>query len=279
MGKLKKDLLGEYRTGKRWLAYDILRSAGWLSRLRCFPDFSTAADWCRAKSGSEGIFRIRVLAEVLARLNTVWPRQYTATEMETLNDLVECGPISSYKESIPLTLGLLRQRYFPVLWRSMLEPLKAVQTYYVVSRRWNWPGKPGVRVLGSYPDFGCSIVNFKKATRRQLADEELLLAGGIFEKADLTVRELLLADGVIVFYRSAAAEPGQRENWEPEIAQEHDPTVAVIAQRPYFAGYDRQYGRINFFDGGLRRVKPGGNWLRLDLEYFNFDGRDIFAGL
>ncbi len=240
-------------------------------------DYSEAADWCKAKSGRLGIFRIRVLAEVLSGLNRVSSPQFTAAEMETLNDLVECRPISSYKKLIPLTLGLLRQRCFPVLWRSMLEPLNAVQTYYVVSRRWNGPGKPGVRVSGSYPDFGYSIVMFKKAIRCRMADEELLLAGDIFEKADLTARELLPADGVILFYRSAAAEPGEEGNREPEIGQEHDPTVALIAQKPYFAGYDRQHRRINFFDGRLKRAEPGCECLQLDFEYFDFDGRDIFA--
>jgi hypothetical protein len=276
MDKLKKNLVGEYRAGSRWLAYDTLKSTGWLGRLRCFPHFSTAAEWCRTKSGREGIFRIRALAEVLAALNGVRSREYTAAEMETLLDLVERRPISSYKASIPLTLGLLRQRYFPVLWKSMLEPLSVVQTYYIVNRQWNGLGKWGAKVLGSYPDFGCSIVTFKKAIRSQLADQELLMVGGIFEKADLTARELLPADGVILFYRSAAAKPDQEGNWEPEIQQMYDPTEAMMVQTAYFAAYDGRHRRIIFFDGGLRRAELGNYWMRLDLEFFDFDRMDIF---
>jgi hypothetical protein len=279
MDKLRKNLSGEYRACRRWLAYDILQNTGWLGRLRCFADYSAAEAWCKAKSGKEGIFRIRVLAEVLAGLNGVRQTEYTAAERETLCDLVNCRPIFSYKKSVQAELGMLRQRYFPVLWRSVLEPLSVIQTYLIMSRRGNGAGKGRVRILNTYPSFVCAMVNLKKATWVQLPDEELLLAGCFREKVDVKAGELAPADGVVVLYRSGAYVSGEGKDCEREIQQVRDPTEAFVIQMPYFARYDRPNGRIIFFDGYLRRVEPGIDSLRLDLEYFDFDWRDIFADL
>jgi hypothetical protein len=280
MDKLKKKLSEEYRAGRRWLAYDIIKSAGWVGRLRCFADYSEAADWCKAKSAKEGVFRIKVLAEVLAGLNGVRPAGYTDVERQILCDLVSRRPIASYKKSIPPGVGLLRWRYFPVLWNAVVDPLTAVETYQIIGRRECEPGKVKVRVLSSYSELGMAFLDLQRRIDEvKKIDEEWLLVGLLTGNACPATPDLAPAGGVIVFFRSAAPLGQETVEGIPDIVQVNDPTEAVMVQVPYFARYERQHGRINFFDGGLRRVKPGMDSWRLDLEYFDFDWRDIVGEL
>jgi hypothetical protein len=275
--KLKKKLSVEYRAGRRWLAYDILKSDGWLGRLQCFADFSTATDWCRAKCGEEGIFRIRVLAEVLAGLNGILPTAYTPADRQTLCELVSRRPITSNSGNVSVETGLFRQRHFPVLWSTILEPLRVVQAYHIVSRSFTETGKVTVRMMGAYMDFGRAMRVFWQAYRVQQPSEELLLAGSFHKNVDLTARELVPADGVVLFYRSPVGIVDREA--KAEVEQVNDPTMAVVVRTAYFAGYDRQRGQINFFDGGLKRAEPGMVAERLDLEYFDCDSGDIFEGI
>jgi hypothetical protein len=265
MDELKNKLSGEYWSGKRWLVYDMLKPAGWLNQLHFFTDYSEAAAWCKAASGKNGVFRIRVLAEVLAGLNGVWKTRYTPDERRSLYNQLIHRPVSSFKKTIPLELGLRRNRYFPVLWNSELNPLSVVKTWQVISKRQDGQRTSRTQVLGSFPEFGKSMLAFMKAIRTAppLA-EELLLAGQLEDAVN------------ILFYRFGRAVVAAGLDFEPEIEQVNDPTQPLILESPYFACYDRPRGMIGFYDGGLRLVKPGKDRCSLDLEYFDFEDKEIF---
>jgi len=264
MEKLKNKLSGEYWCGKRWLVYDSLKLAGWLGRLRFFSDYSEAVAWCKAANGKNGVFRIRVLAEVLAGLNGVWQKPYTSDEKRWLAHKLVYRPVSGYKKAIPLEVGLREHRYFPVLWNFEMKPLSEVKTWQVIRRRQEDRYKCRTQVVGSFPDFGRAMIAFMKAVRKMpLSADELLLAGQL--EAD-----------TILFYRFVSAGLGAAPEFEPEIEQINDPTEPVILQSPYFASYDRPHEMIHFYDGGLRKVEAGKDRCWLDLEYFDFEGTEIF---
>jgi hypothetical protein len=265
MDEIKTRLSGEYWSGKRWLVYDILKSAGWLSGLRFFTDYSEAAAWCKTASGKNGVFRIRVLAEVLAGLNRVWKTRYTPEERRSLYNQLIHRPVSSFKKTIPLEVGLRRNRYFPVLWNSELNPLSAVKTWQLIGKRQEGQRSSRTQVLGSFPEFGKSMVAFMNAIRKMpLLGEELLLAGQLEDSAS------------ILFYRFGRAVLAAALDFDPEIEQINDPTQPLMLEWPYFACYDRPHGMLGFYDGALRRIEPGKDRCTLDLEYFDFEDRRIF---
>ena len=277
MEPVKKRLSAEYRAGARWLAADVSKRAGWLARLRCFEEYSAAAAWCRARTAKDGVFRIRVLAEVLAGMNGLRVSVFTGAEGRVLRELIGRRPISTYIASIPLEMGLARQRWFPVVWSSVLEPLSVVRAYQIVSRGFTGTGKLTVRVLGAYPDFRSAMRVFSRAIRGQRPSEEVLLAGAICEHVDFSARELAVEDGVLVFYRSPVGLFDR--SGVDAIEQVNDPTTELVIRTAYFAGYDRVRGRLNFYDGRLRRVEPGMEAERIDLAYFDFDGSELFEEL
>jgi hypothetical protein len=273
MEKLKNKLSGEYWCGKRWLVYDSLKLAGWLGRLRFFSDYSEAVAWCKAASDKNGVFRIRVLAEVLAGLNGVWQKPYSSDEKRQLAHRLQYRPVSGYKKAIPLQVGLREHRYFPVLWNFEMKPLSGVKTWEVISGRRDGQDKCRTQVVGSFPDFGRAMIAFMRAIRKvSVLGPEVQLIGRL-EATDMGTPGLVTE---ILFYRFVSAGLGPAPEFEPEIEQINDPTEPVILQSPYFASYDRPHEMIHFYDGGLRKVEAGKDRCWLDLEYFDFEGNEIF---
>ncbi len=254
MEELKRKLSGQYRSGCRWLVYDTRRSSGWLDRLYCFAGYSGAVAFSRAKSGREGVYRILVLSDTLAGLNGVRPATATPAERLRLHEQLAVRPISGYTEAVPLESGLLRQKYFPVLWNRWLDPLIAVDSYQLIHQCKRDGGKTRMRVLDSVAHFTMAVTCFMAAARRVHAPgEERLLIGRLFGEPDLRDGDQV-PEGVLVFYRS---KPGGSDG-KGVIEQVHDPVQHVMVRVPYFAGYDRRHGVIAFYDGMLKRVQPLG---------------------
>jgi hypothetical protein len=272
---MKKKLSCQYRAGGRWLVYDILRGAKWLKRVCCFSGYGGAAAWCKARSGREGVFRIRVLAEVLAAINGMRLPQPTVAERQLLSELLGRRPVTAYKEAIPVELGLLRQRYFPVVWNRWLDPLRAVSTFQLLCRSEIGGGKTNIRVRDSFGDFSVAVTAFAANVRQESATGgEWLLAGAIEGKIGVTDGEELLESGMLVFYRSKLGIQGCSGM---SIEQVHDPVDQILVRTPYFASYDRQHGLIRFYDGMLKVVRPGERREVMDFSFFDFDCADIFS--
>jgi hypothetical protein len=271
---LKKKLSCQYRAGCRWLAYDILRGSGWMKRIYCFAGYGGASAWCKARSGREGIFRIRILSDVLSAMNGRRLAEPTVADRHLLRDLLEARPMSGYKEAIPLDAGLLQQKYFPVLWNRWEDPLRVVYPYQLLCLT-GAVGEPArIRVKGSFEYFKAAVASFMAVARQTPASGgEWLLVGIMHGAAKLRDGEVLPDNGVVVFYRSG---PGNAECSKMNIEQVHDPAEPVLIRTPFFASYDRQHRVIRFYDGMLKVVQPGRYLDIMDLGWFDFDCGAIF---
>lgn len=275
MDKLKRKLSGEYWSGKRWMAYDILKGAGWVQGMRFFAEYAAAVAWCRDASGARRVFRIRVLAEVLAGMNGVWQRAFTEEEKETLRNLLERSPLTPFKTEVPLEVGLQRHKYCPAWFNTRIEPVKAVKTWIVMLRGVGGQGRVKATVVSAYSDFGPAMIRFMKAVGiSPSAQEELLLVGQLEEKANWAAVEWRPEDGIVLFYRWRCG-----EDRGSEVEQINDPTHAICVRSPYFVSFDRVHGLILFFEGGLRRTDPGKETLALELDWFDFEEKPIFDQL
>jgi hypothetical protein len=278
MDVVKRKLSREYWAGRRWLAYDTLRSAGWLNRLRCFTNYSSAAAYCKENSGINGIFRIRALVEVLAVLNGIRPDEPTSADREILAKLLATRPLTGYRRTISPLLGLLRQKYFPVFWNSRIDPLSAVGVYHIIRRRVNSGQQRAIRLLGSYGEFKEAVGSFASVVRRiHELDVELMLAGQVNGAALNLVQTWSAPEtGIIVFYRSVAEISGQSGKLVVDIEPVHDIDRTILIRTPLFASYNRHHRMILFYDGYLRRVQPGEVQTFVDFAYFDFDWKSIF---
>jgi hypothetical protein len=275
MDALKKKLSGQYRSGCRWLVYDTRMSNGWLDRVSCFAGYSGAAAFCRARSGREGIYRIRVLSDTLAGLNGVRAVEATSAERLRLQEQLAVRPLMGYSKVVSVETGLLRQKYFPVFWNRWRDPLSVVSSYQVISG--GGERKKRARVLGSYGGFPRAVAAFIAAVREAPAwSRELLLIGTMYGYAEVREGEDIPENGVIVFYRSGPGVTGNARGSVDGIEQLHDPVQPVQEQTPYFASYDRRQGVLRFFDELLKGARPGEGGARMELEYFDFEGNEIF---
>jgi hypothetical protein len=274
---LKKRLSAQYRSGNRWLVYDSLKNGGDPDGLLSFAGYTGAEAWCRAKRGA-GEYRIRVLSDTLAVMNGIRPVKPTDVERRLLRDLLANRPVTAYADTFPLETGLLRQKYFPCVWNRWLEPLHIVSRYQLIGR--GYTGQRKIRVMGSSYHFASAVTAFTSALRRDSPlEEERLLIGLMEGERELTDGDRLPDDGPIVFYRVRPQLAAESGDWAAAIEQVHDPAQPVQVKTAYFASYDRRHGQLLFFDGMLRKTRPGKMVERMDLAFFDFELTEIFTEL
>jgi hypothetical protein len=152
-------------------------------------------------------------------------------------------------------------RFYPVFWEKIVHPLAHVTQYAIVARqtglRIHW--RP-VKVFDNFTD---AIVAYTKV----ISNSQEFWFVGLHEPEYLTdlPETLSQTTKLIPFYRSipCRSEP-------PVVDQIHDPTVPITFRWAVFLRYHPGRAAFTFYDGALRRIKPGDETENIDLSIFYF---------
>lgn len=258
-----KWLADQFWAGKRWVVLETEAGIGGIQA--CYSDYRDAAAVCRTAAAAGKVLRVRVLGSLLKELNGVGRGIPGKEDIRQVGFAVGRYPIRLFASPANWEEELLFGNYYPVIWSKEMHPLLAVRQYFVaVDREGNLPSRRELYCTGEFPQAIRALKQFVRNRRDQ--NGTLLLIGQLWEGPfDCHRGEHQHPNNTITFYRT---------EWEDgrqlDIIQVHDPTQPIIQSLPMFVRFFAQRGELAFYDGKLKRIRPGDEPDFIDLSVFDF---------
>lgn len=272
---IRRFLSGQYWSGCRWVIIDRKKGIVKLA-IRCFADYLDADMFCRRRQVSSGNVHIRVLGSVLKKLNGIGERGYSAEERDRMRMTVKRYPVRALHMDEVGETELLSGNFYPFVWETVICPLIVIGRYLVIRKMET--GKVPYRICASALDFKGGLTLFRDTLRGcwgQPASLWLVGQAGdyIIDCRDTSVLEW---HDLVLLYKVDMNGFGQCDYRSAEIMQVHDPTNPWVRMTPVFARYNANKEALTFYDGLLRRVRPGEDLDFMDLRFFDFSKWAVF---
>lgn len=259
---VKKYLSAEFWAGCRWMVHVIP------SKIKCFVDFRDAAAYCAELSSVTKPIRIRILSSVLKGLNGIKSREILDDELAVVEEVIRRYPIQTlYKNRLAEELRL--ENFYPVLWQKVIHPLLETDKYFILRR----DQKGACRIVTTSQSFSHAIEEFAICAKvDKPGDGQFLLVGQIQNRLlDIEGRDLEKGGAGIVFYQTETKLDSRTLKGRLEISQVQDPVDPIVQSVPIFTRYDQRKDELVFYDGRLKKARPGEDIEFLDLRFFDFE--------
>ncbi|HVU98498.1 MAG TPA: hypothetical protein VHE34_24925 [Puia sp.] len=263
MDKSGKWLADQFWAGKRWVVLEA--GPGIVGIYGCYCDYADAAAVCKKTATVEKNLRIRVLGSFLKELNGCIRGRVEEEERQQVRFAISKYPVRLFASSANWEEELLQGNYYPMVWLKSMHPLLAVKKYIVVLDR---VGKlPGRRELYSTSEFPEAMLALEQFVSGRRAWNGALLLVGQLSDGPLNNHpgESKHSNSVIVFYRTEC-----RDAQHMGIVQVHDPSTPIKRDIPVFVRYFTRRRELAFYDGKLKRIRPGDEMDFIDLSVFDF---------
>ena len=284
---IRKWLSENFWQGHRWLCFKKNKLISNVGDLKCFDTFGEATNYCAITSSMSHTYKIRVLGDTLKLLNAglTWDR--TITSHNVLKEVLLRYPISSYLQGRDLIEQLIAGEVCPVLWKKIIHPLKAIQTYYIIDRKVNVRGKVGIfhryKIWYQHNQFEFAIDCLRRLledlTQSETNIHEFILVGEL-QGRKLSFKEngeLEKDSGILVF--GTTIPHGFKENERfYQLNQIVDVMDTKVASSVVFCRFNLQKTQLTFFDERLRRIMPGKLIEPIDLIHYDFEGSVTVVG-
>lgn len=254
-------LSSQFWAGQRWAVIDTIN--GISERPACYEDYLDAADDCRIRCVKGDIFRVRVLASLLKEWNQVAPGSISEEGIANLRQEVSRYPIRLSIFQANSEKELLNGNYCPVVWEKLSNPLLDIKKYVVLRKQ--------ALSSSKYQEFHCTnefpiaMLALQEHIGDVMNQEASMVLVGQFRDSSIDRRKGDFLDETIVLYRV---------EWQyshiPEIIQAHDPCVPIVRSFPVFVRYHATRKELAFYDGKLKRIRPGDEPDAIDLQWFDF---------
>lgn len=259
----KKWLKEQFWAGKRWV---VLEMGFGIDRIHdCYSDYLDAAHVCKSEITVGKILRVRVLGSILKELNETirgMPREEDRREVRTA---IGKYPMRLVVSPVNWEEELLFGDYYPMVWLKTIHPLLAVRKYVVVLD--GEDALPSRKQLYSTSEFPQAMLALEKFVRKKRDRNGILLLVGQLRDVpfDYHRSEFFQANSSIIFYRAE-----WRAALRMDIIQLHDPAQSMMRSIPMFVRYFAQRRELAFYDGKLKRIRPGDEPDFIDLSVFDF---------
>jgi hypothetical protein len=256
-------LSSQFWAGQRWAVMDTIN--GLSERPACYEDYLDAADECRMRSAKGDIFRVRVLASLLKEWNQVAPGSISEEDIANLRQVVSRYPIRLCVFLANCEKELLNGNYCPMVWEKLTNPLLDIKKYVVLRKH--------ALSSSKYQEFHCTnefpiaMLTLQEHIGDVMNQPALMLLVGQFRDSSIDRSKGYFLDikEAIILYRA---------EWQyshiPEIIQAHDPCVPIVRSFPVFVRYHVTRKELTFYDGKLKRIRPGDEPDAIDLQWFDF---------
>lgn len=261
MDRLAQWLSDRFWEGDRWVVLELWQ--GLPEQPQCFMEYAEAVDHCRKVGAGGRFYRIRVLGTLLKELNGKTRIDGRDVDKRRLREVIQNYPLRLFEQPPGWEVELLQGNYYPVIWEKVTQPLLAVRRYVILKKLLGGQ----FRVLNCKDEFSQIILALKDyAAELQKEKGELLVVGEFLEQpVDYRDGALYDTNITVTIYRVS-----WRSGPMPGVIQVHDPAVPVIRAFPMFLRYYVRRRTLFFFDGGLKRIRPGDEPDPIDLEWFDF---------
>jgi len=258
-----KWLAGQFWAGKRWIALEIGRGIDGVHG--CYNDYLDAAEVCRRKVTAGKTLRVRMLGLLLKEVNGSFRGIAKEEDRRDLRYAIGKYPLRPFVSQANWEEELLFGIYYPVVWLKTINPLLAVRKYLVVlDREKALENRKKLYSTSEFPQAMLALEQFVSKGRSQ--NGILLLMGQLRDEPfDSQGSESPHTNSTVVFYRSE-----WQEGQQMIVSQIHDPTQPIMQSIPMFVRYFAQRQELAFYDGKLKRIRPGDEPDFIDLSVFDF---------
>jgi hypothetical protein len=259
---VRKWLSDEFWSGKRWVVAEPGKPI--TRRPACYADYWDAAQACQSVGGRR--LRVRILASLLKAARPTEGVVPAPEERKKLKGVVGGYPLSLFFSPVDWMGELLNGNYYPMVWEKEAHPLLTVRNWLVCWQPGD--GRVKCRELFAASDFSAAMQRFTEESRRLPVREGKLLLVGHFVDIPHSCQSADLVDGdsTLIFYRLSA-----KANTPATLTQVHDPGSPIWRQLPLFVRYHRSRCLLTFYDGSLKRIRPGEELMGIDLQVFDFE--------
>lgn len=275
--EMKERLSSEFWSGNRWLTFDNSKRCTTIRDIRCFPDLRAARAYCQYKASIGQLYFIKALGSILKVLNCGfgWKNRIAATK---LLELLNCYPITSFRQGDDLVSSLITGEYYPVIWKKVVFPLSVIGRYHIIE--WPHAGRKLHKRIEqpaySFDNVTDALKVFDKQTRfnnneKKCSSPVLLLVGRFQDQllefnADGSPEE---STGLLIYTAHIIHDPTLQSNVY-KINMVHDLSMPVIVKQGVIVRYDIIKGKLDFFDCCLRKIRPGAVIDYRDLAFFAY---------
>jgi hypothetical protein len=243
-------LSDQFWSGKRWLVLGR-------DRPRCYANYADASAYCRSEKSQD--FRVRILGSFLKTTIGRGDGAQSESDEGRLKAVVACYPLRPYCCAVDWPAELLKGNFYPMVWEKSVHPLLSVSSYAVLWR----PGALRVkcRELFITEAFSQAMTRFmKESLDLPGLNGTIQLLGRFCEDGDIGDEQ-----ATIIFYQVAIG-----AGVAPELEQVHDPGLPFVRAFPVFIRYHAKRATLTFYDGLLKRIRPGDEPDHIDLRVFDF---------
>jgi len=192
--------------------------------------YMEAAGLCGTHGGN---YRVAVLATVLKVMRG---KLVSGTaDVGRLSVDLGCYPLRSVAGVEHTLSELAAGYYYPMIWQQAVYPVMDIEVYVIVRT------SRVCREVFRGGDFVAAMKAFERVCAAARREDRYRLVG----------------DGLVLY------------RWEDGVEQVHDPTEKYWRCSPVFVKYEERRKVLLFFDGFLRRVRPGVQGEELDLSLFD----------
>lgn len=263
MDEPRRWLTGQFWDGKRWVVLET--SAGIVGIYGCYSDYLDAADVCRRSIPTGKALQVRILGSLLKELNGIVHRVAETENQEHLSAAIGKYPLRLFGSSTNWEEELLLGNFYPMVWIKSMHPLLAVHRFIVVLDRKGAPSRR--KELYTSSEFPHAILALERYGRSMWDQNVSLSLIGQLQDGSFARRcdERQSSKKPLIFFRAEC-----RKGKQLEIEQVRDPTRPVLQEIPVLVRYFSQRRELAFYDGRLKRIRPGDEPGFIDLSVFDF---------
>ena len=250
MSGMQDWLSDQFWSGNRW----VVLGGG---RPRCYANYADAAGYCRSEN--DWNFRVRILGSLLKTMTGRADAALCREDSNRLKAAVGCYPLRLFVSPVDWQGELLKGNFYPMVWEKLVHPLLDIRSSVVL---WQ-PDVVRVKCRELYvtEEFSLAMPRLIKEIQ-DLSGQSgtLYLFGRLLENGDVGDKH-----ATITFYRVTVG-----AGVVSELTQVHDPAAPFVRSWSVFVRYHAKMGRLTFYDGSLKRIRPGDEPVGIDLQVFDF---------
>ncbi|MEJ0080903.1 MAG: hypothetical protein WDM78_08145 [Puia sp.] len=281
---LKKYLSNQFRSGKRWIAFNHrLPIADWKYE-KCFTDYQLGAAYCRGKAAQGSIYRISTLNRLLKILNNVTVQVPATLEKQKLQSIINQYPIHSEWLNTSFEENLWNGDFLPVMWSKLIYPLSNFKKYFIIEQINinKLSGRENLKVLDCTEDFPTAITTLHNHIQRitTKGNSPQLFLVGAFSNDECHLDTLGSQENNtgLLLYEVHPVIINSNKKISREIYQINDPSKPLLNTHPMFIRYFHQKHILQFYNGALQKTNPGTGVENFDLQYFYPDKNSLIPG-
>lgn len=244
----------QWRKGMRWCVYR--HPDGFFTEdVIYFQRYEQAEYFCKDHlAGERSLYKIVVIADILQRLHQTGSKKRKALQPMSKMELCKQFPALSFPSSLDHADSIPLGIYFPVVWYKIVNPLTNIRAWIVT-----WNGRSDT-IDFCHEDYATALSNFMKCTETMI----------FLESRDVLKLQASIGDSIPERYVEIF-----RYYYHPRrqcymLDKKTDGSKPFLLPVTYFARYNVNLQRLEFFDEGLKKIKPGLIGREVDLRYFDF---------